>query len=408
MISFELAQQIVLEKIEVLEPLSIPVVDSNGMVLAEDIMAQDDIPSADTAKINGFAIRSVDVVNSSQRTPASLVIDGDLRAGEFWKDIVKSGHAVMVEAGAPLPEGADTIISSDFAVRENSKKVRIYKKEKPGEHISIRGAKIEQGELVFKKGKILCPSDVGLLASMGNVKVPCYRKPRISFFACGNDLVSPDQPVDMGKTRSANIYAIEAHLREFGAIPDNMGIIGLDSDQIIEQVEKASGSDMLIVSTGSSPKVFDRVKMILQKMGMDLKFWRVAIRPGKPLIYGIYKDIPVFGISENQISTNVVMEEFVRPAIMKMRGRREVRRTEVVARLDREIKGGGGKTHFIGAEIKLTDDGFLAVPENNKPSSNHRSFISVNGIIIIPPETNHIDAGETVRIQVIGDPTDLN
>jgi molybdopterin molybdotransferase len=115
MISFELAQQIVLEKIEVLEPLSIPVVDSNGMVLAEDIMAQDDIPSADTAKINGFAIRSVDVVNSSQRTPASLVIDGDLKAGEFWKDIVKSGHAVMVEAGAPLPEGADTIISSDFA-----------------------------------------------------------------------------------------------------------------------------------------------------------------------------------------------------------------------------------------------------------------------------------------------------
>lgn len=408
MISFEMAQQIILEKIEALEPLSIPVVDSQGMVLAEDMIAKDDIPCTDTAKINGFAIRSADVINSSQRTPASLVIDGDIKAGECWKEIVESGHAVMVEAGAPLPDGADTIISNDFAVRENSKKVRIYKKEKPGEHISMRGANIEVGETVFKKGRVLSPADIGMLATMGIVKVPCYRKPKVSFFACGNDLIPPDQPVDVGKIRSANIYAIEAHLREFGAIPDNMGIICLDSDQIMEQVERASGSDMLIVSTGSSPQVFDRVKMMLQKMGMDLKFWRVAIRPGKPLIYGVYKDVPVFGISENQISTNIVMEEFVRPAIMKMRGRRELRRTEVVARLDREIKGGGGKTHFVGAEIKLTDDGFLAIPENNKPSSNHRSFISVNGIIIIPPEINHIDAGETVRIQVIGDPTDLN
>lgn len=408
MISFEMAQKIVLDKIEVLEPYAIPVVDSQGMVLAEDIIAQDDIPSSDTVKINGFAIRSADVSSSSQRTPASLVIDGDIKAGECWKKIVQSGHAVMVEAGAPLPEGADTIISGDFAVRENSRKVRIYKKEKPGEHISMRGANIEQGETVFKTGKSLCPADVGILASMGIVKVACYRKPKVSFFACGNDLVSPDQPVDTGKIRSANIFAIEAHLKEFGAIPDNMGIIGLDSERISEYIERAGASDMLIVSTGSSPMVFDRIKMILQKAGMDLKFWRVAIRPGKPLIFGIYKDIPVFAISENQISTNVVMEEFVRPTIMKMRGRREVRRTEVVARLDREIKGGGGKTHFIGAEIKLTDDGFLAIPENHRPSSNHRSFISANGIIIIPPEINHIDAGETVRIQVIGDPTDLN
>lgn len=408
MISFEMAQQIVLDKIDVLESYMIPVIESHGMVLAEDVVATDDIPCADMAKINGFAIRSADVINSAQRSPTALILDGDIKAGECWKKIVESGHAVMVEAGSPLPEGADTIISGEFAVRENSRKVRIYKKEKPGEHISIRGAKVEQGELVFKAGKILSPADIGMLATMGIVKVPCFRKPKVSFFTCGNDLISPDQPIDIGKNRSANIFAIEAHLREFGAIPDNMGIIGLDSDQITEQVEKAGGSDMLIVSTGSSVHVFDRIKMILQKMGMDLKFWRVAIRPGKPLIFGVYKDIPVFGISENQISTNVVMEEFVRPAIMKMRGKREVRRTEVVARLEREIKGGGGKTHFVGAEIKLTDDGFLAIPENHRPSSNHRSYISVNGIIIIPPEVNHIDAGETVRIQVIGDPTDLN
>jgi len=314
----------------------------------------------------------------------------------------------MVEAGAPLPEGADTIISNDFAVRENSKRVRIYKREKPGEHISIRGGEIEEGEKVFSKGRILSPADIGILATLGYMEVPCYRKPKVSFFTCGNDLILPDQPTAEGKFRSANIFAIEAHLKEYCAFPDNMGIIGLDSDDIKSFMEKAGRSDMLIVSTGSSPAVFDKIKMILQKIGMDLKFWRVAIRPGKPLIFGVYNNIPVFGISENQLSTTIVMEEFVRPAIMKMRGRREIRRTEVVARLDREIKGGGGKTHFVGAEIRLTDDGFLAIPENNRPSSNVRAFISANGIIVVPPEINYIEAGEMVKIQVIGDPSDLN
>jgi len=408
MISFEKAQQIVLDHTEILESVKLPVVDAYGMVLAEDIISNEDIPSADIAKIGGFAIRSADVVKSDQRSPVALILDGNITAGNNWKKVVKSGHAVMVEAGAPLPEGADTIISSDFAVRENSRRVRIYKREKPGEHISIRGGEIEEGELIFSKCRVLSSADIGILATLGLTEVSCCRKPRVSFYTCGDDLVPPDQPIDIGKIRSANIFAIEAHLKEYWAIPDNMGMIGLDPEEIKKYVEKASNSDMLIVSTGSSPAAFDRIKMILQKIGMDLKFWRVAIRPGKPLIFGVYQGIPVFGLSEDHLSTTIVMEEFIRPALMKMLGRREIRRTEVVARLDREVRGGGGKTHFIGAEIKLTDDGFLAIPENNRPSKNVRSFISANGIIVIPPEINYIEAGEMVKIQVVGDPTELN
>jgi len=408
MISFEKAQQIVLDHTAILESVKLPVVDAKGMVLAEDIISQEDIPSADIAKIGGFAIRSADVIKSDQRSPVPLILDGNVKAGSRWKKIVKSGHAVMVEAGAPLPEGADTIISNDFAVRENSRRVRIYKREKPGEHISIRGGEIEEGELIFNKCRVLSSADIGILATLGLTEVPCYRKPKVSFFTCGDDLVSPGQPVDSGKIRSANIFAIEAHLKDYCAIPDNMGIINLDAEEIRKYMEKASSSDMLIVSTGSSPTAFDKIKMVLQKTGMDLKFWRVAIRPGKPLIFGVYQGIPVFGLSENHLSTTIVMEEFVRPSIMKMLGRREIRRTEVVARLDREVRGGGGKTHFVGAEIKLTDDGFLAIPENNRPSKNVRALICANGIIVIPPEINYIEAGEMVKIQVIGDPTDLN
>ncbi len=408
MISFEKAQQIVLDNTEILESVKMPIVESLGMVLAEDIISQEDIPCADIARIGGFAIRSADAVSSDQRSPVALILDGSVRAGCCWKKIVQSGHAVMLEAGAPLPEGADTIISNDFAVRENSKSVKIYRREKPGEHIFMRGEEIEEGELIFSKNRILTSSDIGILATLGLTEVPCYRKPKVSFFTCGDDLVMPHQPIDAGKIRSANMFAIEAHLKEYHAAPDNMSIVGLDPEEIRKYVEKAGNSDMLIVSTGSSPAVFDKIKMVLQKNGMDLKFWRVAIRPGKPLIFGTYNGIPVFGLSENHLSTTIVMEEFVRPAIMKMLGRREIRRTEVVARLDREIKGGGGKTHFVGAEIKLTDDGFLAIPENHRPRKNVRAFICANGIIVIPPEINYIEAGEMVKIQVIGDPTDLN
>lgn len=407
MISFEKAQQIVLDHTKVLEPVKVPVMESVGMVLADDVISGFDIPSADMAKIGGFAIKSMDAINSGQRNPASLIIDGDIKAGDKWNYVVKSGHAIRVEAGAPLPEGADTIIPTDNIVRENAKKVNIYKREKPGEYISMKGGEIEEGEIVFSKGRVLNPSDMGALAALGMTEVLCYRKPKVSFFVSGNDLIAPDQSDDMGKTRSANTFAIQAHLQEFGAIPDNLGIIDVDQDSIMSQVEKAAKSDMLIVSTGPSLNVFEKVKAVLQKIGMDLKFWKVAIRPGKPLTFSTYNDIPVFGISENQISTAVVLEEFVRPAILKMCGRREVRRTEVVARLDREIKGGGGKTHFVGAEIKLVDDGFIAIPENNMPSKAIRAFTTANGLIVIPPSVNNIEAGEMVRVQIIGNPTDI-
>ena len=408
MISFEKAQQIVLDHIDILEPERIPVIESIGMTLAEDIVSGFDIPPADMAKIGGFAIRSADATNSGQRTPASLIIDGDVKAGDNWQEVVKSGHAVRVEAGAPLPEGTDTIIPTDNAVRENSRKVNIYKQEKPGEHISMRGVEIEEGELVFKKGKVLNPTDTGVLAALGTTEVLCHRRPKVSFFASGNDLVAPDEPVNKGKMRSANIFAIQAHLEEFGSISDNMGIIGVDQESIKERVDRAINSDMLIVSTGSSPDVFDKVKAVLQKLGMDLKFWKVAIRPGKPLAFGVINNLPVFGVSENQLSTAVVMEEFIRPVILKMGGRRDIRRTEVVARLDKEIKCGSGKTHFICAEIRLLDNGFLAIPENNRHSTSIRAFTTANGFIIIPPDIGFIEAGEMVRVQIIGEPTDYN
>jgi molybdopterin molybdotransferase len=400
MISFEKAQQIVLDNTEVLETVSVALSESKGMVLAERLISEIDIPSFDIAAINGFAVRSSDVNGAAQRKPVTLILDGEIGAGEKWEGIVQSGHAVKVELGVPLPDGTDTIISGEFAVRENAQKVNIYKHNKPGEYIRIRGGEIEEGEPVFPEGKLIGPADIGYLAAIGKNFIKCHRKPRVAFFAAGNDLIAPDQPIEMGKTRAANIFTIQAKLIEYGAEPINLGINKVATDDLKYKIDKAKNADMIIVTAGSSFNDFDTVKQILQQIGMDLKFWKVAMKPGKPFIFGEFDGIPVFGISGNHLSSIIALEEFVRPAIMKMLGMPNIKRTEVVAILQNNVKSSTGITNFIRTEVKLTDDGFLAIPGGNKANSV-KSYTSANGFIVVPEDVVLIEAGEKVKVQVI-------
>jgi molybdopterin molybdotransferase len=404
MISVEKALQIVLESTPVLDTIRVPILEARSMALAEDIISHDDIPSFDMAMVDGFAVRNDDVNKTSQGNPVTLKLDGEVKVGCPWKETMQSGHAIRIASGAPLPEGADTIVLSENTVRETATKVKIYKGEKPGENIYIKGSDIASGAPVLPKGKVLTGADIGVLAAIGNQDVLCYRKPRISFFASGNDLIPPDQPLQDGKIRAGNTAILESQLNEYGAIPINLGIVSPDSDEVKASIEKAVCSDMFITCVGSSMEDFDFIKNILQRAGMDLKFWRVAIKPGKPLIFGTYNNIPVFGLPGNCLSSIVILEEFVRPAIFKMQGKQDLRRMEVVARLEKDVKGGGGMTHFVRAEVKVTDDGFLAIPSGSRTTQSVMPFYSANAFIIVPPDTNFLNAGDLARVQIISDP----
>jgi molybdopterin molybdotransferase len=405
MITVEKALQIVLENTPVLGPVLLPILDARGMVLADDIVSEEDMPPFDMAMIDGFGLRSDDIVKSGQTTPVTLKLDGESRVGFPWQEVVQSGHAVKVTAGSALPEGTDTIVSSEDAVRESAQKVKIYKYQKPGESIFVKGGDIIAGTPVLSTGKVLSGADIGVLASIGKSEVKCHRRPSVSFFACGNELIPPDQPLQTGKIRAANSFTLQCQLTEYGARPVNLGVVNGDPDQVKSCVEKALESDMFITTSGLSLEDFDCIKAVLQRIGMDLKFWKVAIKPGKPLIFGTFDGIPVFGLPGNYLSAMVVLEEFVRPAILKMQGKRDIRRAEVVARLDREVKGGGGMTHFIRAEIKVTDDGFLAIPAGSRTSPSVRAFSSANGFIVVPQEVAYISPGEMVKVQIISEPT---
>ncbi len=407
MISFEKAQQIVLEHVPILESVNVRIRESSGMVLADDVFCDNDIPSDDLAGIEGIALRSVDVVRCGPRAPVNLILDGEVRLGERWDSVVHSGHAVKVDAGTPLPDGADTIIPMDNAVRENAKKVKIYKPEKPGEHVVIRGGDMESGNLIFTKGKTVVPSDLAVLAAIGKNEVVCYRRPKVAYLASGNDLIPIEHPPELGKYRAASTLTLMANLTEYGAEPIDLGIYAVNPDDLKASIDKARQYDMLIVSSGSSLADFDSIKAILQRFGMDLKFWKVAIRPGKPMIFGSLDNIPVFCISGNHLASLIILEQFVRPAILKMKGRKDLRRTEIVARLLGDIKAGGGITHFIRAQVRITEDGILASPDGSRFSSSQISFSTVNGFIVVPDSVNQISAGENVKVQIIRDFSDM-
>lgn len=408
MISAEKALQIVLDHTRTLEPDEVPILNSLDMVLAEDILAAEDYPPFDKATIDGFALKSADIAGSDRANPTTLILDGDIKVGDRWEKPLAAGHAVRVAAGAPLPEGADTAISGDYAVRESSRKVKIYKSQKPGEHIVIRGDDIEKGSVIFPKGRVINAADIGLLAATGAGPVSCHRKPKVSFFASGNDLISPQAPAEAGKIRASAYYTLQVQLQRYGADPIDLGILQLDPEEIKDRIEKGQCCDMIVVTAGASGGDFDYLKTILQKHGLDLIFWRVAIRPGKPFVFGILNNVPVFGLSNNVFSSLVVLEHFIKPSIMKMQGKGEDRRMEVKARLKKEIRGGNGFTQYVRAEVRLTDDGFIATPLGTRTSYLAEAFLTANGFITLPPHVPGFGAGDLVKVQIISDHLGLN
>jgi len=407
MISVEKALQIVLDSTPVLDTVSVPILNARQMVLADDIISRDDIPPFNMAMIDGFAVISSDIAGAGQSSPVILKLDEEVKVGCPFERRLQPGHAAKITGGAPVPCGANTIVSSEDAVRESAQKVKIYKAEKEGENIFAKGGDILAGSPVLLKGKVLNGADIGVLAAVGYQEVKCHRRPRVSFFASGNDLAAPDQPLQNGKVRAGSTFVLQCQLSEYGAEPVNLGIIGADADEVKSVVQKALASDMFLASVGSSMDDFDFVKGALQKSGLDLKFWGVAIRPGKPLVFGTIGGVPVFGLPGNWLSSLVVLEEFVRPAILKMLGKKELRRTVLNARLDKDVKGGGGMTHFIRAEVRITDNGFLAVPTGSRTSPSVMAFCSANSFIVVPQDVGYINAGEMVKVQIITNPANF-
>jgi len=407
MISVDKALQIVLDLTKVLEPVSIPILEARGRVLAEDIVSSEDVPAFDYAMMSGYALDSKFAAGASCKCPIEIYIDGELFPGKNWPKAIEPGHAVKITSGAPIPEGADSVLLDEHIVRQTNGKGMIYKQPIAGENIRKKGEDIVKGTLVLTKGKRLNAADISILSALGLNEVKCHRQPRVSFLVTGSAFSESDGPLPYGMMRCSNRFALYSQLAEYGAHPVDLGIAGHDREAIQQKILEGLEHDMLLSSIGPALEDFTFVKKILERVGMDIKFWKVAIKPGKPLIFGICGNTPIFGMSGHPYSSFIVLEQFVRPALMKMMGMSVTRRTEVLATLTRDIRGEDGVTTYIRGIVTLTENGFQVAPALRNNSSL-RAFSTVNGLIVVPPNAGYIQSGEKIRVQIIAEPESLN
>jgi len=415
MISVEEALNKVLNYVEVLGPERKPVLDSLGQVLAEDIYSEIDIPPLDNSAMDGFALRAEDTRGASESSPRLLAVVGEIAAGSMPTKEVRPGTAIRIMTGAPLPAGADAIVKfedTDEVDRKSSagnlSEIGILCEAKRGLNVRRRGEDIAGGNLVLQAGTVLRPQEVGVLASLGLSTASVIRRPIVAILATGDELVGVDQPLFPGKIYDSNTYTIAAEVCRYGGIPRILGI-GRDSAQSLdEKIAEALDADMLVTSGGVSKGDYDIVKDVLADHG-EIGFWTVRMKPGKPIAFGVIKkgkgrkkrQVPHLGLPGNPVSSMITFEQFARPAILKMMGKKILAKPTIRAIIEDDIADAGERRVFARVMVTKRGGQYYASLTGPQGSGILTSMVRANGVAVIPESSKGVKAGDMVEVQML-------
>ncbi len=376
-----------------------------GRILAEDIFAPYDLPPFPNSAMDGFAVRAADVANASQQKPAKLRVIADIPAGRTPDTVIQPGEAARIMTGAPLPEGADCVIpveDTDFNYRQPGlpapSEVCIYRATREGANVRPAGEDVKRGELVMNAGHRLRPQDAGLLSMLGQAHVKVRRRPRIAIFSSGDELVDVNQPLSPGKIHDANSYTLVGLVRQSGGEAINLGVAADNPHAVRALLERAvqSEADLIVSSAGVSVGALDFVRSVVEQEG-SLTFWRVNMRPGKPIAFGNYHGIPFIGLPGNPVSAYVGFEVFVRPALLKMQGAVQLERHWQIARLMEPVESDGRET-YLRATVRFHEDEIQARFTGHQGSGNLLSLVQANALLFIPSGVKSLPSGSLVRI----------
>ena len=393
MLKYEEALQIVLQTVAPLDPAEVELADSVGLVSAGDVVSDVDIPPFDKSAMDGYAVRSDDI----RRTPAELRIVEQIHAGQVPNRSVGRGECAKIMTGAPVPEGADAVVMVEHTKAGAAGSVRILRSLSQGGNICPRGENLRTGHVAVRAGTVIRPAEVAVLAAVGRSRVKVHPRPTVAVIATGNEVVEITRKPDPGQIRDSNSHSLAARLGRLGLRPACLGIVGDEREALLAAVEAGLQRDVLVVSGGVSMGDLDLVPDGLRTCGVDILFEKVAIKPGKPTVFGRRGDTFVFGVPGNPVSTLIIAEMLLVPAIRAMMGYERPRPQSVEAELEGPLSSKGDRLSYLPVQLRFAQGRWLAVPVEYHGTADMIGFARGNAIAAVPQGVKRLNAGDRTR-----------
>jgi len=404
MLSVQEARQRILSYFSPLESELVPLEQAAGRALAAQICTTFDLPLFDNSSMDGFAVRATDLADASRAHPLALPVIGDIPAGTSPSLRVEAGQAARIMTGAPLPAEADAVVmveDTDFNDRSAGalapQNVSVYRAVEAGENVRRRGADLKLGQEILSAGSLLRAQDVGMLAMLGVANVQVSRRPRVAILSTGDEILPVELPLTPGKIHDTNAYTLSALAAQAGCEIIRLGVAADTREAVRQKLDAAllAKADVILSSAGVSVGAFDYVKEVVEAHGA-LDFWKVNMRPGKPLAFGQYRGIPFFGLPGNPVSAFVGFLVFVEPALEQLQGLKTVARPRRVRVILGERLESDGRESYLRATVTLEDGRYVARFSANQSSGNLFSLVEANALVIIPAGVTSCPAGAEV------------
>lgn len=405
MISVDDALAHILTHVRPLDAVEVPLLSALGLVLTEDVEANEDVPPFQNSAMDGFALRAADTAGALPDRPVHFEVVETVAAGTLGRQRIETGQAARIMTGAPLPSGADTVVrfeetdESDQVSFQGMKTVGIRRELKPHDNVRDSGEDLRQGALALGKGTRVRPGEIGVLAALNRGHVSVHRRPRVAILATGDEVVDIGSSLEPGQIRNSNSYMVAAAVQRCGGDAQLLGVARDTRTELQSKLHGASAPDFLVSSGGVSHGDYDMVKDVLQREG-QIDIWQVRMKPGKPLAFGMLGDVPLLGLPGNPAAALVSFEQFGRPAILRMLGREDVRIPEAEATLAERIPNRGGRRHFVRGIVEQTSNGLTARTTGIHGSAMLSAVVKSNCFIVIPEDCDLAEAGQRVTVQL--------
>ncbi|HWP81901.1 MAG TPA: gephyrin-like molybdotransferase Glp [Bacteroidota bacterium] len=393
--------RIILSNLPLLPVETRKLLDAHSAVLAKDIIATHDVPPYDCSSMDGFALRAADT-REAVRVPVSLNVVGELAAGDSGNFIVQPQTAVRIMTGASIPEGSDAVLEQELVTIRNGS-ILLNSAVASGRNIRRKGEDIRVGDCVLKKGTLLRAFHLGVIASQGIQEVEVFRTPNVSILTTGNELADVDEKGNV--RRDSNRYSLWGLVRECSGKPILLNRARDNEQELQEKIQDGLRHDVLITTGGVSVGKYDFVLNVLEEIGVEIKFWKLRIKPGMPIAFGVYADrgrrVPVFALPGNPVSAGITFLEFVKPGLQAMQGRQPDPPVALWAISEQGIPKKDSKRHFLRGVVRNHNGEFVVRTTGNQSSGVLTSMIEANCLIVLPEDSGPIEQGTKVEIHLL-------